>query len=52
MEAASTLTKNTATETGPQTIVLDLDDTSLSTNVLHELALVYVKQNPLRLFRS
>lgn len=51
MEATSTITTSAATENGPRTIVLDLDQTLLSTNVLHELALVYVKQNPLRLFR-
>lgn len=51
MEAANTFTKSAATASGPRTIVLDLDETLLSTNVLHELALVYVKQNPFRLLR-
>lgn len=31
-------------------VVLDLDDTLIRTNVLHELALIYLKGNPLRVF--
>ena len=51
MEAPAAIGKPSSVAERPRTVVLDLDDTLLSTNVLHELALVYVKQNPLRLLR-
>lgn len=51
MEAATTLAAGETTDLRSRTVVLDLDETLLSTNVLHELALVYLKQNPLRIFQ-
>lgn len=50
MEAASVVRPQDRSPLS-RTVVLDLDETLLKTNVLHELALVFVKQNPLRLFR-
>ncbi len=51
MEASSAFIEPVVNEGRPKTVVLDLDNTLISTNVLHELALVYLKRNPLRLFR-
>ena len=40
----------TLAATAPTPLVLDLDRTLIRTDVLHELALAYLRENPLRLF--
>src|SRR5688572_12737084 len=49
MEAAASSSTIPSVDARP--VVLDLDHTLLRSNVLHELALSYLKSNPLRLFR-
>ena len=49
MEAAASSSTIPSADARP--VVLDLDHTLLRSNVLHELALVYLKSNPLRLFQ-
>ena len=51
MELQAPKTPQIASKVAPRPVVLDLDNTLISTNVLHELALVYLKKNPLRLVR-
>lgn len=51
MEAPAEIIGQTGNGLTPQPLVIDLDDTLIRTNVLHELALVYLKGNPLRVFR-
>ncbi len=51
MEASATELESVRAAGSVLPVVLDLDDTLIRTNVLHELALVYVKRNPLRVFQ-
>lgn len=51
MEASAREIESVSTDSTTMPVVLDLDDTLIRTNILHELALVYLKRNPLRAFR-
>lgn len=51
MEASAEEISGIAATTANYPVVIDLDDTLIRTNVLHELALIYLKRNPLRIFR-